>query len=452
MDEADYGEAGEAKLKAFVEATTGGKVTRMERQVRWRPAWFVDVERDGERLALHLRGDRSGDVAIFPELRREADVIDVLHGHGIAVPRIYGFCEDPQAILMDALPGVRDMAQAPSDAARQAILQDYMAQVAAMHRLPLAPFTARGIEVPEGADDIALAGVRAYLPLYLRTKSKPEPMLEFLLGWIRRNTPKHRTQAAFIQFDSGQFLQHDGKLTGLYDFEFAMVGDPLVDIATMRMRDSYEPMGVDLRVACQLYEAASGQPIDDGVVDFHTLQFATIATMQFAGTVGALKPDDPHSVYLEFDLALRQVTLLAICSLTGIVLDAEPPPKARTGDNAVLIAKLSDTLSRIETASPIAESHKDSAAQLIEWLVRSDAAGAEMRQRDLADVSALLGRGFEDWPEAEAALERHVQDAGPDQDERLLRLFGAIEARRMHLYSDTRIGASAAHVRLPPIR
>ena len=36
---------------------------------------------------------------------------------------VVSFCEDPQAILMDALPGVRDMAKAPSDAARQAIVK-----------------------------------------------------------------------------------------------------------------------------------------------------------------------------------------------------------------------------------------------------------------------------------------------------------------------------------------
>ena len=69
-DNPDYGPAGEARLRAFVEDATRGKVTRMERQVRWRPAWFVDVERDGRTLHLHLRGDRGGDIAIFPELKR----------------------------------------------------------------------------------------------------------------------------------------------------------------------------------------------------------------------------------------------------------------------------------------------------------------------------------------------------------------------------------------------
>ncbi|UUZ73963.1 phosphotransferase [Polaromonas sp. P1(28)-8] len=195
-----------------------------------------------------------------------------------------------------------------------------------MHRLPLAPFVAQGMHLPQGAQEIALVGLEAYMPLYQRTKSRPEPMLEFVIGWIRRNAPKHRTQAAFVQFDSGQFHFKDGKLTGLYDFEFSMIGDPMVDIATMRMRDSVEPLGDDFRVLCRHYEEFSGEKVDHAVVDFHTLQFATLGSMQFTGTVGVPQPGDAHSVYMEFDLALRQVMLLAMSALTGVTIAPEPPP------------------------------------------------------------------------------------------------------------------------------
>src|SRR3546814_10676833 len=80
----------------------------MERQVRWRPAWFADVEKNGEIIELHLRGDRAGDVAIFPELKREADIMQVLFEHGIPVPKIHGYLVDPPCIVMDSLPGTRD--------------------------------------------------------------------------------------------------------------------------------------------------------------------------------------------------------------------------------------------------------------------------------------------------------------------------------------------------------
>ena len=448
----DYGEAGEASLRRFVERITGGTITRMERQVRWRPAWFVDVLKNGQTSHLHLRGDREGDVSIFPDLKREADVMEVLGEHGIQVPRIYGFCDDPPAILMDALPGTRNMAELESDEQRRSVARDYMQAVAAMHRIPVEAFVARGLRLPHTAEDIALAGLHAYLPHYERTRSKPEPLLRFVLGWVKRNVPQHRTRPCFIQFDSGQFLCEHGRITGLYDFEFSMIGDPLVDIATMRMRDSVEPLGDTMPALCRHYEEFFGEKIDDRVVEFHTLLFAMLGTMQFAGTVGALRPGDQHAVYLEFDLALRQVILLSLSTLMGVTLKPEPLPASRIGDNAVLIAKIGDTLASLQTAGKLDDSRKDSVAQLLEWLTRSDAMGAEMRERDLADVSTLLGRRFDDWDAADAALESYVASAGAARDETLLHLFCAMEARRMHLFGSTRIGRAATHVKLPPLR
>jgi hypothetical protein len=344
------------------------------------------------------------------------------------------------------------MAHAASDATRQRITQQYIAQVAAMHRLSVEPFVARGVHRPRGAEAIALVGLEAYLPHYRRTKSRPEPMLEFVIGWLRRNVPTHRTRASFIQFDCGQFLHENGEMTGLYDFEFSMIGDPMFDLATMRMRHDYEPLGAPIHTLCSQYEALSGEPVDHAVIEFHTLQFGTLGAMQFAGTVGRGNPGDPHATYHEFDIALRQVMLKSMHNLTGWALPVEPPPQPRTGDHAVLLRQLSDVLGAIGTASAMDESQKEAAARLIEWLSRSDALGGEMRARDIAEVSALVGEAHTEWADAMAALERHVLAAGPAQDRALFELFARMEARRMHLFGGTRIGRSASHVTLPATR
>src|SRR3546814_8727197 len=85
MAETSYSDD-ERKLVAFVEQVTGGRVTAMHRQPRWRPAWFVDVERDGLLLPIHIRGDRKSDIMPFPELAREAAIMGGLEEHGIPVP------------------------------------------------------------------------------------------------------------------------------------------------------------------------------------------------------------------------------------------------------------------------------------------------------------------------------------------------------------------------------
>ena len=47
---------------SWIEARLGAKIVRAERQPRWRPAWFIEVERDSERgketLGVYFRGDR----------------------------------------------------------------------------------------------------------------------------------------------------------------------------------------------------------------------------------------------------------------------------------------------------------------------------------------------------------------------------------------------------------
>src|SRR3546814_19532835 len=110
-----------------------------------------------------------------------------------------------------------------------------------------------------------------------------------------------------MRLDAGQFLLKDGKMTGLYDFEFSMIGDPMVDIATMGMRDSIEPLGSPLADLCRHYEAVTGEKVDHDVVTFHVLQFAALGTMPFAGQVAPPVPGDPHSNNLLFHLPPRQV-------------------------------------------------------------------------------------------------------------------------------------------------
>lgn len=447
----DYDDAAVARIHAFVEELTGGRIVRIERQVRWRPAWFADVEKDGEILKLHLRGDRAGDVVIFPDLKREADIIRVLHDHGVPVPKIHGYLADPPCIVMESIEGTRDLSTL-SEITKSAVGRDYMQAVAAMHSVPLAPMVAAGVHRPEGAEDIALVGLGAYMPQYLRTKRRPEPLIEFAIGWLRRNVPTHRTHAAFIQFDSGQFLVHDDKMTKLYDFEFSMIGDPLTDLATMGMRNTIEPLGAPLAELVRYYEEATGEPVDHDALLFHVLQFSVLGTMQFTGTVADPRPGDPHAVYLQFDLALRRSILLALSRLAGVALPELPPLPEERGLNAALIAKLADTVAGITPATPLDAAQKAQAAELIEWVSRADMAGGQAAARDLADVSAFLGRDFADWVAAEQALEAHVQAAGPEADAALIVLLAKIEGRRLQVFGPTSIGAAALDVVLPQTR
>ncbi|HXO53986.1 MAG TPA: phosphotransferase family protein, partial [Mycobacterium sp.] len=77
------------------------------------------------------------------------------------------------------------------------------------------------------ADDPAasgIAGLLEYERTYRETKVAADPLLEFALGWLRRNPVDSKGRQAPVVWDSGQF-HHDGEhLVGLLDLELGHVG------------------------------------------------------------------------------------------------------------------------------------------------------------------------------------------------------------------------------------
>jgi aminoglycoside phosphotransferase (APT) family kinase protein len=440
----------EEKLRLCIENLTGGRVISMKRQVRWRPAWFADVKRGDLTLHIHVRGDRNSDILPFPELRREADILQVLEQHGIPVPHIYGMCDDPTAIIMEAVPGTRDVSLAASAAERRSVAREFIEAVAAMHRLPIEPFVAKGIKRQTTPHEIALAGLEAYWPLYQKNKKGPEPLIEFAVRWLRNHVPTHRNRPSFIQFDSGQFLFEGGRLKALYDFEFAMIGEPLTDLATMRMRDSYESLGEEFRELCRHYASVTGEPIDVGALRFQNALFSTVSCMQIAGRISTPKPGDPHDTYLEWDLALKRVLVLILAECMNIEIERPELGAVLPGGNAATLNMLKDAVEQIQVSEDMQSARKKSALNLVEYLLRADDLGRWLDRTSRDEAAQFLGPGAE-GADFDAQLEHFVREAGPEHDAKLLRYFAAQIERRVQVFGPTSIGRSAQHVYLPPI-
>lgn len=442
----------ERKMCARVEELTDAKVVKLERQLRWRPAWFLELQKaNGEMVKVHVRGDRESDVMPFPELRREADILQVLEQQGIAVPHVYGMCDDPVAIVMETVPGTRDVATAASDEERRSIARQYIDAIAAMHNAPLQPFADRGIEVPEGPEAIALAGLHAYLPLYEKHKAQPDPLIEFAMRWLRSNIPMHRTKASFIAFDAGQFLFENGKITALYDFEFAMIGDPLTDLATMAMRQSVEPMGDDIGTLCQYYAEVTGEPLDVKAMRFHHALFATVACMQFVGSNTNPQPGDPHDVYVDWDIALRRSLINVLAENIGIDIPSPATVQASVGKHKALLTMIDDAVDKIGVAEEIHQQNKTAAKRLIEYYLRLDEVEVELNRLAVIDAAAILGDGFDTEADVAAQMEAFILSAGPEHNKALLEYLATQVERRVQVFSSVDIGQSASHVRLEPM-
>jgi aminoglycoside phosphotransferase (APT) family kinase protein len=408
------------QMITWIERSTRGRVVRCERQPRWRPAWYLDVETDGEVLPLYFRGDRGSlDHGVYA-LEHELAVLQVLEAHGIAVPHVYGFCDDPRGIVMQRVPGRANLLTVDDDAERGAILDDYMTWLARIHRIGTAPFELAGLAPANRA--LAMADFDRWEATYRAKKARPEPFLEFAIRWLRRDPPARAGAPSLVVGDSGQFLFDGGRVSAVIDLELAFLGDPLHDLACMRLRDLAEPLG-PLAPAFARYETEMGVPIDWAALDFHTVRFAVCTPMSVSHVL-AVPPGDIDLVrYLVWYVQFSRVALEIMAGTTGVALDAPPSYLAATTRFTDGFETLDAALSDLSPHEPQQQFRLDVAQRVSSFLRKVAEIGGQIEADDLDEAAALLGSRSTTSTECDEALEALVERADPSMDAALIRFF-----------------------------
>ena len=409
-----------APIVEWVENTTGGRVVHSERQPRWRPAWYIDVERDGETLPLYFRGDRGAlDHGVY-SLEHEYRVLQVLEAHDIAVPHVYGFCPEPRGIVMARVPGRANLLTVADDAERGAILDDYMMWLARIHRIGTSPFEAAGLTLADGP--MIMADFDRWETTYRAKKARPEPFIEFAIRWLRRDPPPRTASPTLAVGDSGQFLFDEGRVSAVIDLELAFLGDPLHDLACMRLRDLAEPLG-PLGPAFARYEAEMGAPIDRAALDFHTVRFATCTPMSVSHVL-AQPPGDIDLVrYLVWYVQFSRVALEIMADRAGVTLDASPVFETSPTRFSAGFAMLDAALADIAPDEPQQQFRLDVARRLSEFLRCVNELGPELEATDLDEAAELLGKRPATWSDCDSELEAFVAGADASLDGELIRFF-----------------------------
>jgi aminoglycoside phosphotransferase (APT) family kinase protein len=415
----------EARLKPQIEKLVGGRVISLERQPRWRKAWYAIVERDGKNVPLYIRGDKQIDAEPYPGLAREAAILNLFRADGLPVPKVYGMTENPIGIVMDRVPGSREMSEAGDEAQQRRVAEQYMEVLARMHSLDTAPFVDAGIALPQGPKATALSYLDANIVLYRRTKRGAQPLVEFALKWMQRNAPLHRNNPRMLHGDPGQFLFSDGNLSCIYDFEASHLGDPLFDLAALRTRHGTEPLGADPSHLIRYYAKLTGESIDPAVLSFHTAAFMLTAVMSLAGPLDDPRPQEMQFEYLIWELTTRRAMFWAMAECLGVTIVPRPITPLPTGRSALVARVLEATINRMEANTSMASVDKASALALASWARGQAAAGAAHEAADLDRAAPILGYRPGDWRAAEVAMERFVLEAGPEHDRVLFDYFVA---------------------------
>ncbi len=441
----DHGD--DAKVVAWVEGTLGGSVVDVARQPRWRPMWFVDVERDGNLEHLVVRGERTDTPLVFP-LQHEMRFQRLVGEQGVAVPRVYGWCEDPPAFAMSVVPGKSDFAGVPTSE-RDTIVDEYLQTLAALHRLPLEPFVEADIVRGSSPADAAYVGRRQFESLYRATKVRPDPLLEFVLGWLDRHPLPRSDRAAPIVWDSGQLHHHQGHFVSIVDLELGHVGDPMMDLAAWRMRDTIIPYG-DFNALYDRYAELSGRPVDLAAIQYHHLMFTLTNQISFHAPLA--KPT-PATDYMTDAQWVSETNLHAIETLAEYLqVELEPVevPAAVSTPVSGPHAHLSTSLRSIQVEDPFVAYQVRIAFRLARHLERYNQIGAEVAEQDRADVAALTGTVPATWDESEAELERFVLADDGRHDEGLVQLLHR-RWRRYKALMGPEGSAMATHHTLQPL-
>ncbi len=413
----------------WAERELGGRVVAWEPQPRWRPACYfeLELEREGRILPLYWRGARSEWQRDARPLERERRVIEVLERNGVRVPHAYGLCQDPPGLVLEKLPGRFNLATATDQRHRRAVLDEYLVQLARIHSIPIEEFEAIGFDRPRSGEQSCLGETRRFERSYRAAKQRPDPMIEFQLGWCKRNVPRERQEFSFLVCDAGQFMFDDAGLTGLIDFELGYIGDFAADLAALRTRDLSEPIG-ELGRAMRRYGEISGREIDLRAIDYHTIRFALINPLSLAGSLAKPNRDANFVQYLGWYVCYGRAGLELMARYVGVELDPPTIPEGSPSRRGAAHAHLVELLdpARIEGDDPAARERAydfDRMQRIAIYLERSDRFGDALEADDQGDVAKLLGSRPASWQEADAQLERLVLESGPERDADFIRYF-----------------------------
>jgi aminoglycoside phosphotransferase (APT) family kinase protein len=410
------------RVAAWLETNVGGTVTHIARQPRWRPVWFADVERGDERLELCVRGDRTDMPLIFP-LDHEMRFQSLLHEREIPVAKVYGWIDDPCSYVMDRVPGSNDFAKS-SDSERAAVVDDYLQVLARIHTLDPAAFVDAGIIRASRPEDSGLVGMARYERVYRSTKRHPEPFTEFCLGWLRRNPPRSRGRETPIVWDSGQFHHDNERVVAVLDLELAHLGDPMMDLAGWRMRDTIVGFG-DFNDLYDRYAELTGEPVDLDAIRIHHFFFTLTNQLAFGAALREPQAESDLMTNLQWCCETNLFATEALAEYLGLELPTVEMPDPRGSPVASAHEHLVRSLRSIAADDEFVGYKLRIAFRLARHLQRFDEIGDALVDADLDDLHGLLGRRPENWQEGDAELERFVladADTGA-YDEVLVPLF-----------------------------
>jgi hypothetical protein len=336
----------------------------------------------------------------------------LLHEHGIPVAAVHGWIDDPAAYVMDRVGGEQDFRTA-SDEERARAVDDYLSILGRIHALPIEPFAAAGIRGAE-ATEPAATGLARYEQVFRSTSRHPEPFMEFCLGWLRRNPPLSHGRRAPVVWDSGQFHQANGRIVAVLDVELGHIGDPMMDLAGWRMRDTIVGYG-NFDALYRRYHELTGTEIDMVAIARHHVAFTLTNQLAFGAALRDPVPESDLMTNLQWCCETNLFTTEALAEITGVELPTielpeleRPAPGDAPDRSMTAIGHLVAMLGRVRTDDEFLRYELRAGFRLARHIARRSEIAAALDNDDLDDLVPLLGQRPRTPGDGERALTEFV--------------------------------------------
>lgn len=448
---------------AWVEQVLGGRILSRRLQSRWRNQWFLEVERDGAIERVVLRGfrnpgytaeDTSGARAM---LALEAQALEALQDVPVATPRYLGSNPDLGWMLMEWLDGDSELTQIADEDRRFAIYQGYVEELATLHAYPLDKIRLPAA-MPRPASSRAFREeLIARHEGFYRSLALPdaEPVLELGLQWVKHNDISSERPLGLGLGDVGpnQFLFVEDRFHALVDFEYAVIGDPLMEMGMMRGRDvTYHTgrMTEHMRHYGACYERLTGIPLD-----LRALQYWTIAgpALWNVYTVMGTQRADPAMIDLAFlfayEVQQKRCILEGIAEYYGFRLTRPELPKPTntllSPLTQALAAQLDGHFREQAGEDPYAASFARYSASIARTLALGDGTALMLETANREELGALLGHRIGDWRHGLRELEALIAADWEKDLERRVNMLYRCEVRREYLYEPMQRATGVSH-------
>jgi len=426
------------QMRGWVESATGGVVVSAERGGSGgsRELYFVDVAcGDAPPRPLVLRLESGGGFAGTEiSVAREASVYAALQGTDVPVPRLVAVAPGGEAILLERVPGTGALGTLDEPTRRQS-LGSFADALGALHRVDVTTLDLPGFARPSTPEDHARLDLDRWARLAHEHVPDVDPLVRYAGAWLHARAPRRVQRTVLVQGDTGpgNFVALDGHVTGIVDWEFAHLGDPMDDLAWLEMRtgadgDAYGPLEPYL----ERYARASGLTVDHDAIAYYrvAVQYRCAVTTSLAvSRGGGARGWFPYVLVTQrYLLGLTD----ALARVTGITEPApelpEPAVTARTSWYDQAIADVREAVRGIP--EPALKEQTRNLIIPLQFLRAFDQSGPALDGLDRADMERTFGA-----PLGTTELAQAMEGAGARADERAFRYLTRRTRRNAMLWA-----------------